>query len=95
MNEEIMVINEEIEDTEVEVINEEPETSGNGITGIILGGLALVAGVTAVVLHKNKDKREAKKIQKLRDKGYVIITPEEAEEIMAEDDAREDEAEEK
>lgn len=79
---------EEIENTEVVEVNEEPETSGNGILGLIAGGL-VVAGATAVVLHKTKAKREAKKIEKLRKKGYVITSPEEADEIevYSEDEA--------
>lgn len=72
---------EEIENTEIVEVNEEPETSGNGILGVIAGGLVIAAGATAVVLHKTKAKREAKKIEKLRDKGYVIISPEEAKEL--------------
>ena len=74
---------EEIENTEVVEVNEEPETSGNGILGVIAGGLVIAAGATAVVLHKTKSKREAKKIEKLRKKGYVVIAPEEVDEIEA------------
>lgn len=81
MNEEIRNY-EENEIAEVEVYDE-PETSGNGGLGFILGGLAVVAGVTAVALHKTKAKREAKRIEKLRKKGYVILTPEEADELEA------------
>lgn len=81
---------EEIENTEVVEVNEEPETSGNGILGLIAGGLVVAAGATAIVLHKTKAKREAKKIEKLRKKGYVIVSPEEIEEI---EDVSEDEAE--
>ena len=84
MNEEIRNY-EENEITEVEVY-EEPETSGNGALGVILGGLAIAAGATAVVLHKTKAKREAKRIEKLRKKGYVIISPEEAAELKADVD---------
>lgn len=82
---------EEIENTEVVEVNEEPETSGNGILGLIAGGLVVAAGATAVVLHKTKAKREAKKIEKLRKKGYVIISPEEADEVevYSEDEAAE------
>lgn len=95
MNEEIMVINEEIENTEVEVVNEEPETSSNGIIGgLAVVGAALV-GAAAFALIKTKDKREAKKIEKLRNKGYVIVTPEEAEKLVADSEACEEEAEEK
>lgn len=87
MNEEMKTF-EEIENTEVIEVNAEPETSGNGILGFVVGGLVVVAGATAVALHKTKAKREAKKIEKLRKKGYVILTPEEAEELetVSEDD---------
>lgn len=95
MNEEIMVINEEIENTEVEVVNEEPETSSNGAFGAIaIAGTALI-GAAVFALVKTKDKRKAKKIEKLRKEGYVIITPEEAEEIVAESEVCEVEAEDK
>lgn len=87
MNEEMIIVNEEIENTEVAEV-EEPENSGNGIIGFVLGGLALAAGATAVVLHKTKDKREAKKIEKLRKKGYVIVSPQELEEAI--EDTEED-----
>lgn len=83
MNEEIRNY-EENEITEVEVY-EEPETS-NGSLGFILGGLAIVAGATAVVLHKTKAKRESKRIEKLRKKGYIIVTPEEADALETDDD---------
>lgn len=73
---------EEIENTEVDEVNEvEPETSGNGILGFIAGGLVVAAGATAVVLHKTKAKREAKRIEKLREKGYVVIAPEDLDDI--------------
>lgn len=87
MNEEIRTF-EEIENTEVAEVNVEPETSGNGILGIIVGGLVVAAGTTAVVLHKTKAKREAKKIEKLRKKGYMILAPDEVEDLetVSEDD---------
>ena len=67
-----------IEEVEVEENCEyaEPVESGSGIFGkLVLGALA-VAGGTAFVLHKTKDKREQRKIEKLRKKGYVIREPE-------------------
>jgi len=52
------------------------ESSSGGIFGKIVIG-TLIAGVTAaaVAYHKTKDKREAKKIEKLRAKGYKITPP--------------------
>lgn len=79
MNEEIRNY-EENESTELEVY-EEPKTSGNGVLGFVLGGLAIAATTTAIVLHKTKSKREAKRVEKLRKKGYVVLTPEEVEEL--------------
>lgn len=77
MNEnENMIVFEEIEnDGAVEVFND-TERSGGGIVGKIVIG-TLIAGVTAaaVAYHKTKDKREAKKIEKLRAKGYKIYAP--------------------
>lgn len=80
---------EEIENTEVDEVNEEPETSGNGILGFIAGGLAVAAGATAIVLHKTKAKRKARRIEKLRNEGYVILAPDEVEDIekVSEDDS--------
>lgn len=63
--------------------DEEPETSGNGVLGFVLGGLAVAAGATALVLHKTKSKREAKRIKKLEAKGYVVLRPEEADALEA------------
>lgn len=66
---------EEVTNETMEVA-QEAVNSGNGVLGYILGGL-VVAGVTAFVAHKTKDKLEAKKIEKLRKKGYVIYKAEE------------------
>lgn len=79
---------EELENTEVVEVNEEPETSSKGVGGLVIGGLALVVGATAIVLHKTKAKRKAKRIEKLRKEGYVIISPEEVDELetVSEDD---------
>ena len=85
----------EVENTEA---NEEivaPENSSNGIVGAIVGG-ALVAGAAGIglLLNKTKDKREARKIEKLRKKGYTIIAPEvKPEEVVEADFETEDEAE--
>lgn len=76
MNEEMKTF-EEIENTEEVVIYEDPETSNGGCFGKLLLAAVAVGTTVAVVLHKTKDKREAKKIEKLRKKGYVIYTPDE------------------
>ena len=79
MNEnEIMEMENEVEEFEDYEIQETPERSGNGILGKIILGTVLAGGAAAAVLiHKNRDKIEAKKIERLRKKGYVIYKPEE------------------
>lgn len=66
-----------IEEVEVEenYEYEEPERSGNGIFGKLVLA-TLVASGTALVLRKTKGKREKRKIEKLRKKGYYICEPE-------------------
>ena len=75
-----------MENTEIKVIEEtgeifeviEPVKSKKGLTGgIVIGTLALVGAGLAAFLYKTKDKREAKKIEKLRQKGYVIFKEDE------------------
>lgn len=85
MNEEMKnyEANEEIEVVEVE-LDEEPETSGNGILGkIVIGGLGVLATVGGVLWYKNKDKinekRKAKRIRKLEQEGYIVYKPEPSE----------------
>lgn len=59
---------------EVEVYNE-PVSSNGGIIGkIAIGALAVGAGVAAFI-YKTKDKREARRIKKLEEKGYIITKP--------------------
>lgn len=64
-----------------------------GSKGKLLVGAAVVAGVTAIggiVYHKCKDRIEAKKIEKLRKKGYVIFKEDECEVREVEDEDFED-----
>lgn len=74
-NNEIMTANEfETEEIEIYV---EPEESGNGIVGKIVTGGVIVAVCAGVAYwwNKNKSKREARTIEKLRQKGYTIYEP--------------------
>lgn len=75
-----LIMNEEFEDINVVEDYESPKASVGGIIGVC-AAVAAVAGGVALYLHKTKDKREAKKIEKLRKKGYVILTPEEVEQV--------------
>lgn len=82
MNEDMIL--QETENNEVDTIYVEPETStetssGNGVGKklFLLGAGALVAA--AVYLHKTKDKRKQRKIDKLIKEGYVVYKPEDTE----------------
>lgn len=83
-----LIMNEEMDNID---LVEGCESTGPSVGGVI-GGIAAVAAVAggiAFYLHKTKAKREAKKIEKLRKKGYVILTPEEvadSEVVEVEDD---------
>lgn len=79
MNEEMKTF-EEIEETEVNEVYDEPIESGDGILGKVLLGVGLLAagGTAAWVLTKNK--REQHQIKKLEKKGYLISKPEEVDE---------------
>lgn len=78
MNEELKIMKEETENYEATELvpaeyHDEPETTGNGIVGkIVVGVVAVGAGVGALVWHKNKAEREERAIRKLEKKGYVI-----------------------
>lgn len=58
-------------------VAEEVNPSGKGVYGWIAGTVILVGGAAALYLNKTKDKREAKQVEKLRKKGYMIREPEE------------------
>ena len=77
-----LIMNEAIDN--IDVIEDYGDTGSS--VGILIGGItavAAVAGGIAFYLHKTKAKREAKKIEKLKAKGYVIFTPEEADDIVS------------
>lgn len=80
MNEELTMQETEITD-EVEIY--ETEKSGGGFLKVLGVGTAVVAGVVAALCYKNRDKIEAKRIEKLRKKGYVIYKAEEVECVEA------------
>lgn len=62
------------------------QSSGGGLGKVLVGvGLLAVAGVTAVVV-KNKDKIEARRIEKLRKKGYVIYHEDDVEDVIQVDE---------
>ena len=82
-NKEIMNV-EEIE-TEEEMEVTETETSGKSKLKKFVIGAAIV-GIGAAIICKNRDKIEARRIAKLRKKGYVIIAPDEVAEAEAECD---------
>ena len=75
MTEEIKVMDE----TMVMDVCEDLGKSSKGLIGAMAVGVGLVAAGVAVYLHKTKSKREARKIEKLRAKGYTIIEPVEVE----------------
>lgn len=74
-NKELMT-NEEFNTMDVYESNENTGSSAGGILKVAAVAVAVAGGV-AIYLHKTKAKREAKKIEKLKKKGYVILTPEE------------------
>ena len=69
------VIDEDIIDTTVAEVCEEPEEeSGIGLGKIVLG-TALVAGGIGFLCHKFRHKIEEHQVDKLRKKGYTIEAP--------------------
>ena len=68
-----------VENEDIEVYDE-PKKSGSKLG--VLAVIAAVVGGTAVYLHATKGKREAKRIEKLRKKGYVVYEPVEAEPVQ-------------
>ena len=64
----------------VDVIELEPEESGNGFAGKLVAILAVGAvGVIGGLLYKNREKLEQRQIKKLEKKGYVIYKSDEVE----------------
>lgn len=68
------------------VVLTEDEDSGSGMAAKIVGGLialAAVAGTAAIVKNKQKikDWRQKRRINKLEKDGFVVISPDEQEEV--------------
>ena len=69
------VIEENIELTEPEIYEMEPEEeSGIGLGKLVLG-TALVAGGIGALCYKFRGKIEERRVEKLKKKGYVVIEP--------------------
>lgn len=77
-NNEVMepeVIDENIDETELEIYEMEPEEeSGVGLGKLVLG-TALVAGAIGAICYKFRGKIEERRVEKLKKKGYVVIEP--------------------
>lgn len=94
MSEEIKNEVMETETTELDTVDYEESSSSGKIGKIVLGvGLGLAAA-GVVVWHKTKDKIEAKQIERLKKKGYVIYREEDVEvvEVDSEEDCEEADA---
>ena len=84
---------EVIENTDVlePEVYDEPEESGIGLGKLALG-VGLVAGGIGFLCYKFKGKFEEHQVKKLKNKGYVVIKPEDEDEddIFEDDDCIED-----
>ena len=90
-NNEIMepeVIENDIDVLEPEVYDE-PEESGISLGKLALG-VGLVAGGIGILCYKFKGKFEEHQVKKLKNKGYVVIKPEDEDDIFEDDDCVED-----
>ena len=89
-NDEIMEP-EVIENTDVlePEVYDEPEESGISLGKLALG-VGLVAGGIGILCYKFKGKFEEHQVKKLKNKGYVVIKPEDEEDIFEDDDCVED-----
>ena len=90
-NNEIMepeVIENDIDVLEPEVYDE-PEESGISLGKLALG-VGLVAGGIGILCYKFKGKFEEHQVKKLKNKGYVVIKPEDEEDIFEDADCIED-----
>ena len=89
-NDEIME-SEVIENTDVleTEIYDEPEESGISLGKLALG-VGLVAGGIGFLCYKFKGKFEEHQVKKLKNKGYVVIKPEDEEDIFEDADCVED-----
>ena len=82
---------EVIENTDVlePEVYDEPEESGISLGKLALG-VGLVAGGIGILCYKFKGKFEEHQVKKLKNKGYVVIKPEDEEDIFEDDDCIED-----
>ena len=70
-------------------VYDEPEESGISLGKLALG-VGLVAGGIGFLCYKFKGKFEEHQVKKLKNKGYVVIKPEDEEDIFEDDDCIED-----
>ena len=70
-------------------VYDESEESGIGLGKLALG-VGLVAGGIGILCYKFKGKFEEHQVKKLKNKGYVVIKPEDEEDIFEDDDCIED-----
>ena len=82
------VIENDIDVLEPEVYDE-PEESGISLGKLALG-VGLVAGGIGILCYKFKGKFEEHQVKKLKNKGYVVIKPEDEEDIFEDADCIED-----
>ena len=90
-NNEIMepeVIENTVDVLEPEVYDE-PEESGISLGKLALG-VGLVAGGIGILCYKFKGKFEEHQVKKLKKKGYVVIKPEDEDDIFEDADYIED-----
>ena len=82
---------EVIENTDVldPEVYDEPEESGIGLGKLALG-VGLVAGGIGILCYKFKGKFEEHQVKKLKKKGYVVIKPEDEDDIFEDADYIED-----
>lgn len=78
---------EVIENTDVleSEVYDEPEESGISLGKLALG-VGLVAGGIGILCYKFKDKFEEHQVKKLKKKGYVVIKPEDEDNIFDDED---------
>ena len=78
---------------EIEMDDYDYENAGGGLGKIMLAVGALGIAALGGVIYKNKDKFEARKVEKLRKKGYVIYKADECEvhQIEVDDNAESEE----
>ena len=88
MENEIMELEEMATEEAMEVCEVMKDSKGGLVATIVVGGLAII-GAAAAVIHKNKDKIEAKQVERLRKKGYVIYKVDEDATEPDEDDCDE------